>query len=112
VQVGAVARDLATRGSVATWIPPVNVVETQETWWVISALPGADPRQIDVRVDGDELIIAGTRPPPCDCQGELKIWEIPVGRFERRLNLPPGSQFTIAETRFQDGLLIARLRKS
>lgn len=94
------------------WVPPVNVVETNRRWWVISALPGVAPNQIETRLKGDELIIAGIRPlPTCGCEGELKIWEIPLGRFERRLNLTPGIQFTIGETRFEDGLLIIELRK-
>lgn len=91
----------------------MNVVETDQAWWVIAALPGAEANRIDIRLAGDELIIAGTRPlPTCCTEGELKIWEIPLGRFERRLRLIPGIQFTIAETRFEDGLLITELRKS
>jgi HSP20 family protein len=111
LQIITVAQDLApSRG--AAWVPPVNVVETRPAWWVISALPSVETERIDVRLEGDELIIAGTRLlPPCGCPGELKIWEIPTGRFERRLNLPPGSQYTITETRFQDRLLITRLRR-
>jgi HSP20 family molecular chaperone IbpA len=89
------------------------VVKTSLAWWVITALPGAEANQIDIRVEGDELIIAGTRPlPVCCTEGELTIWEIPLGRFERRLSLIPGVRFTIAETRFKNGLLITQLRKS
>jgi HSP20 family molecular chaperone IbpA len=89
------------------------VVKTSLAWWVITALPGAEANQIDIRVEGDELIIAGTRPlPVCCTEGELTIWEIPLGRFERRLSLIAGVRFTIAETRFKNGLLITQLRKS
>lgn len=95
-----------------TWVPPLNVVETNETWWVISALPGIKPEQMEVRLEGEQLIIAGTRPTPTCCrEGELKLWEIPLGRFERRLNLTPGVHFTIGETRFEGGLLIMQLKK-
>ena len=95
------------------WVPSLNVVETDQACWVITALPGAQANQIDIRLEGDELIIAGTRRlPNCCTEGELKIWEIPLGRFERRLSLVPSLQFTIAERRFEDGLLIIQLRKS
>ncbi|MBI4527185.1 MAG: Hsp20/alpha crystallin family protein [Deltaproteobacteria bacterium] len=95
-----------------TWAPPVNVVETPQSWWVISALPGVEPNHLEVRVEGDELIISGTRPlPRCCSEGELKLWEIPLGRFERRLNLTPGVRFMIGETRLQDGLLTMELKK-
>jgi hypothetical protein len=42
----------------------------------------------------------------------LKIWEIPLGRFERRLRLTPGVTLTIGDTRFADGLFIAQINKS
>jgi HSP20 family molecular chaperone IbpA len=95
-----------------TWVPPVSVVETNQSWWVISALPGVQASQMETRIEGEELIIAGVRPlPTCCAEGNLKIWEIPLGRFERRLNLTPGVQFTMGETRFEDGLLIMELKK-
>jgi HSP20 family molecular chaperone IbpA len=113
LQVAAASRYLATSSRAGAWAPSMNVVETDQAWWVIAALPGAAANRIDIRLAGDELIIAGTRPlPTCCTEGELKIWEIPLGRFERRLRLLPGIQFTIAETRFEDGLLITELRKS
>jgi HSP20 family molecular chaperone IbpA len=113
LQVAAASRYVATSSRAGAWAPSMNVVETDQAWWVIAALPGAAANRIDIRLAGDELIIAGTRPlPTCCTEGEIKIWEIPLGRFERRLRLLPGIQFTIAETRFEDGLLIAELRKS
>jgi len=113
LQVAAASRYLATSSRAGAWAPSLNVVETDQAWWVIAALPGAAANRIDIRLAGDELIIAGTRPlPTCCTEGEIKIWEIPLGRFERRLRLLPGIQFTIAETRFEDGLLITELRKS
>lgn len=95
-----------------TWVPPVNVVETERSWWVISALPGVQADQIEVRLEGNELIIAGSRPSPeCCYEGKLQVWEIPLGRFERRLNLTPGVRFAVGDMRFEAGLLIMELRK-
>lgn len=108
----AASHHLALNSPAGAWAPSVNVVETDQACWVITALPGADADQIDIRLTGNELIIAGTRRlPTCCSEGELKIWEIPLGRFERRLNLTPGVRLTMVETRFEDGLLIAELRK-
>jgi len=109
----AANRHLALNSLESAWAPSVNVVETDRACWVITALPGADANQIDIRLEGSELIVAGTRRlPTCCTEGELTIWEIPLGRFERRLNLTRGVQFTITETRFKDGLLITQLSKS
>ncbi|MGZ8496453.1 MAG: Hsp20/alpha crystallin family protein [Candidatus Binatia bacterium] len=108
----AAGHHLALNSPAAASAPPVNVVETDQACWVITALPGADADRIDIRLQGNELIIAGMRRlPTCCAQGELKIWEIPLGRFERRLRLTPGVTLTIGDTRFEDGLFIAQINK-
>jgi HSP20 family protein len=95
------------------WEPPVNVVETDESLWVISALPGVATDRMDVRLEGRELVIVGERPlPKCCDEGEIKRWEIPLGRFERRLRLVGGEKpLSVGEISFQDGLLIIEIRK-
>jgi HSP20 family molecular chaperone IbpA len=103
----------SSHGRSPYWEPPVNVVETEESVWVISALPGVTVDRMDVRLEGAELIIAGERPlPKCCIDGELKIWEIPLGRFERRLALIQGSNpLSLGDVSLHDGLLIIELRK-
>lgn len=96
------------------WAPPVNVVETGDSLWVICAIPGVAATDIDVRLDGSELIIAGQRPLPSCCQdGDLKIWEIPLGRFERRIAVPEGRiALSLGKVSLQDGLLVIELKKN
>jgi HSP20 family molecular chaperone IbpA len=68
---------------------------------------------VNVRLEERELVITGERPlPRCCSEGELKIWEIPLGRFERRLTLVRGENpLLLGEISLQDGLLIIELRK-
>jgi HSP20 family protein len=98
----------------ALWSPPVNVVETDESLWVMAAIPGVAADRVDVRLEGCELVISGNRPLPGCCQdGELKIWEIPLGRFERRLTvLESRNRLTVGDIALQNGLLIIELRKT
>src|SRR5882724_12896323 len=105
LQVAASARYQASPGRSPSWEPPVNVVETDESLWVISAIPGVAAERVDVRLDGRELVISGERPLPKCCQdGELKIWEIPLGRFERRLTvIDGGNPLSLGETKLQNG---------
>lgn len=97
-----------------SWAPPVNVVESEDSLWVICAIPGVAVKNVDVQLDGRELIIAGQRPLPSCCQdGDLKLWEIPLGRFERRIALLEGrTPISIGEVDLQDGLLIIELKKN
>jgi HSP20 family protein len=113
LQIAAGARYRASLGRTPSWQPPVNVVETDESLWVISALAGVAADRVSVRLEGRELVIAGERPLPICCNdGELKIWEIPLGGFERRLRLVGSeSPLTITKISLQDGLLIIELRK-
>jgi HSP20 family protein len=114
LQVAADARYRAQHGRTPSWEPPVNVVETDESLWVISALAGVAVDRVDVRLEGRDLVIAGERPlPKCCHDGELKLWEIPLGRFERRVTLVGGENpLSLGNISFQDGLLIIELRKN
>jgi HSP20 family protein len=114
LQVAASVRYRAQHGRTPSWEPPVNIVETDESLWVISALAGVAVGRVDVRLEGCDLVIAGERPlPQCCHDGELKLWEIPLGRFERRVTLGAvENPLLLGKISFQDGLLIIELRKN
>ena len=79
----------------ARWEPPVDVFETERELWIIAALPGVAPEAVRVEIEGQTLVIAGTRPLPCKGRSaNIVRLEIPYGRFERRITLylPPASR--------------------
>jgi len=77
------------------------------------ALAGVAVDRFDVRLEGCDLVIAGERRlPQCFNEGELKLWEIPFGRFDRRLRLVGWENpLSVGEISFQDGLLTIQIRK-
>ena len=113
LQLAAGAHYRASHRRTPSWEPPVNVIETDESLWVVCALSGVAVDQMDVHLEGRELVISGQRPLPTCCEdGELKIWEIPLGRFERRLDVVGGGiPLSVGKTSLKDGLLIIELRK-
>ena len=113
LQIAAGARFRVSYSRKPSWEPPINVVETDESLWVILAIPGVAVDRVDVRLEGRELVITGDRPLPGCCRdGELKIWEIPLGHFERRVSLAAGEhQPSVGDVSLQNGLLIIELRK-
>ena len=113
LQIAASAHYRASHGRSSSWEPPVNVIETDKSLWVISAISGVAADRVDVRLEGRELVISGERPlPECCHDGELKIWEIPLGRFERRLTLVERRKpLSLGEVTLQNGLLIIELWK-
>jgi HSP20 family molecular chaperone IbpA len=94
----------------ARWEPPVDVFETEGELLIIAALPGVAPEAVRVEIEGETLMIAGTRPLPCQ-GGRANIWrlEIPYGRFERRITLT--SRLRLAERELRNGCLILTFAK-
>ena len=70
------------------WEPPVDIYETERGLCAIAALPGVDQRDLEVSIESDVLVIAGTRRFPA-LSGDAVIHrlEIPHGRFERRIRI-------------------------
>jgi HSP20 family molecular chaperone IbpA len=101
------ARPAASR--VAAWEPPVDVVETADVVLVQIALPGVEPASISLTLETAAIAVSAERRFPLGrdtCAGGVRIHaiEIPYGRFERRLPLPPQAA-TLVERRFENGCL-------
>jgi len=93
------------------WQPPVDIYETRDAVWVITALPGVAAEHVLVEVRGNVLTIAGERRVPTPAQsGVLHRLEIPHGRFERRLRMP-FPRLRLARHELLDGCLYLQLRK-
>ena len=90
------------------------MVETDDGLWVLVAVPGVRRENIQVSLTNGYLTITGERPlPECCADGELKIWEIPLGRFERRVGpLDPAYLLAVEQASVKDGLLVIQLRKN
>jgi HSP20 family protein len=98
----------------SSWQPPVNILESDSSLAIVAALPGVKRESVKISLDGNVLIIAGERPLPASCtDGRLRMWEIPLGRFERRLKVADDQRpLTIAHYGLSDGLLTIELRKN
>lgn len=94
-----------------SWEPPIDVLETERELLIFVALPGVDPDQVETVIEDGILIISGQRTLPPELRNaRILRLELPQGRFERRIALPPGryavSRFVI------DGCIALRLAKS
>ncbi len=102
---------ISVRSRKPGWEPPVDMVETEREVVVLAALPGVDPKDIEVAIDGGLLIIAGDRLlPPQFKSAAIHRLELPQGRFERAVPLPPG-RYEIMRPSMVNGCLSIVLRK-
>lgn len=94
------------------WEPPIDVLETDEELLIFVALPGVDANQVEALIDDEgRLIISGSRTLPVELRNaHIHRLELPQGRFERRIGLPPG-RFVISRHAV-NGCIVFRLAKS
>jgi HSP20 family protein len=103
------------RGEVAqapAWEPPLDMLETEREVLVLIALPGVNPAAVEAALDDGNLVVAGTRVLPSALRtAVIHRLELPQGRFERRVRLPPGRYSTVSRSTI-DGCLLITLQKS
>jgi HSP20 family molecular chaperone IbpA len=105
-------RPVHSSAGAPAWEPPADVLETEDEVQVLVALPGVDPEGIEAVIDGADLVVAGRRIlPACLRTAIIHRLEIPQGRFERRMRLPPGRYSDIRRD-MVDGCLLITLQKA
>lgn len=105
-----VHRDLF-RPEAAGWEPPVDLLETADALFILAALPGVKAEDVDLVVGSGELAIVGVRHrPSVPRPARIHRLELPIGRFERRVRLPPGA-YEMTRRDLADGVLTIALRK-
>lgn len=81
-----------------SWEPPADVYGDQHEILIEVALPGVPPERIEIHCGPGELVVTGERRLPRRlAHTPIQRLEIPHGRFERRLALPPGRWELVAQ---------------
>jgi HSP20 family protein len=91
--------------------PPVDVVEDAHGWRLVFEIPGADPDQIAVDVQGRTLTLRGFRRPTDRADGLFLRVERAAGAFERALELPEDPDPERTRATYADGLLVLEVPK-
>lgn len=95
------------------WQPPADVLETEAEVLIIVALPGVDPAGVEAAIEDGMLRVAGVRALPPELRdAAIHRLELPQGRFERLIPLPPGRYSTAVRHALVNGCLLVRLDKA
>ncbi|MYZ49712.1 Hsp20/alpha crystallin family protein [Propylenella binzhouense] len=94
------------------WEPPADVIETEREVIVLLALPGVDPERVQAAIEDGKLVVTGDRVLPPELRTAIiHRLELPQGRFERRLALPPG-RYSDVRRLSANGCLVVSLLKA
>lgn len=92
---------------------PVDIYETPEAHVIRVYVPGVNPDEVQINIQGDTLTIHGALPV---VESEDKIrWhhrELRAGDFSRTITLPEHVDSSKAEADFENGLLTLRVPKA
>jgi HSP20 family protein len=93
------------------WTPLSDIEETEDAWLVETDLPGVNRADINVDVQGSELVVSGEIKEK-ERVGILRRRTRPVGRFEFRMTLPPDADSDKIDAKLNDGVLKVHIPKS
>jgi len=93
-------------------VPAIDIVETDEEYFVVADLPGIDKRDLEVSVAGSVLTIKGEK----KAEEDSKKWKIFrkeswVGSFSRTVDLPAQMDAGRIAAELKDGVLAVRIAK-
>jgi len=94
------------------FLPPVDIKETDDKVIVEAELPGMDPKDLEIKIEGDTLMLRGERKSEKEdkTKGFHRV-ERSFGRFERQLELPAGADPEKVEANYRNGVLKIEIAK-
>jgi HSP20 family protein len=96
----------------STWIPSMDVVETQDRIVATLELPGIGPDEVEVSVEDSTLTVSGTRERADEVKEEqYHRVERRYGAFSRAIALPETADADRVEAHFDKGVLTIEVPK-
>jgi HSP20 family protein len=94
----------------AAWVPAAEGRLENDTYVIQLALPGVDPKGVEVSVMDNVLTVKGERKAdPDSAAKDYFVREVAYGGFERRFALPEGVDAAQVEAKGANGMLEVRV---
>jgi len=93
------------------WRLPLDAYVTDEEIIVLANVPGVNPQDVEITIEGDTLTIRGERPAPIENVNYV-MQERTFGKFQRTLNINIPVDANRAEARYDNGLLTLVIPKA
>ena len=95
------------------WSPPIDLAETENEVVVRAEVPGIDPKDLEVTVSGNQLVISGEKKETSEREGkDFHFSESRYGSFRRTVPLPSTVDAGNVEADYAHGIVTVRLKKT
>jgi len=95
------------------WSPTIDIAEADEEVIVRAELPGMDPKDLDVSISGNQLVLSGEKKESTLDKGkDYYHSESRYGSFRRAVRLPDGIDAEHVDAQFANGVLTLHLKKT
>jgi HSP20 family protein len=96
-----------------TWMPAIDLTETEKEFILRAEVPGVPRENLDVHLEGEILTLTGHREQKTTEKDENMLWEErEAGKFVRTLRLPKAVEANKVEAVYADGVLTVRVPKA
>lgn len=107
---GATTDEAAPAAPAAAWFPAAEGRLEDGTYVIQFALPGVDPKEVQVSVMDNVLTVKGERKANHDATGQnYFVREVTYGAFQRSMTLPEGVDAARVEAKSANGMLEVRV---
>lgn len=95
-----------------SWIPPIDLTETEKEFILRAEVPGVPRENLDVHIEGELVTLTGHREQKVHEANERLLWEErETGKFLRTIRLPKAVDTAKVEAVYAEGILTVRLPK-
>ncbi|MFZ5829588.1 MAG: Hsp20/alpha crystallin family protein [Planctomycetota bacterium] len=100
-------------GPEGAFAPPIEVAESDREVMVRAELPGIDPKDLDVTISGNMLVLSGEKKEATERkEKDYHLSEIRFGSFRRSVRLPEGIDPNQVQAQHANGVLTLTIQKS
>ncbi|MGQ3686367.1 MAG: Hsp20/alpha crystallin family protein [Candidatus Loosdrechtia sp.] len=101
-----------SRGEAGAWLPAIDLSETADNVIVKAEVPGVDPKEIDISIQGNTLAIKGEKKEEKEEKGKTFYrMERLCGSFLRSIDLPASVDPNKVTAEYKNGVLEITLAK-
>jgi HSP20 family protein len=111
-QVSEMFGDWPFERTAQRWYPAMDMVEEKDRLVLRLELPGIDPKDVEINLQGNLLTIQGERKEESELkEGTILKRERRIGSFQRTLQLPYGVQSDKVKATYDKGVMTINLPK-